>query len=66
MELTFKRSAKSDAQFVYNGDALVGAVRKNEHWTVRGTRIDWTASRNGRVIGNAETRKAAAELLVRQ
>lgn len=65
MDISFRKSAKSASQFVYDGDMLIGAVRKNENWTVRGTRVDWTATHKGRIVGNADTRKAAAELLAK-
>lgn len=65
MDLTFKKSANSAAQFAYDGDRLVGSVIKVEGWTVRGAPVKWEAHRNGRRIGRADTRKEAAELLAR-
>lgn len=64
MEITFKKSEKSAAQFVYYDGKLIGSVRKSEAWTTRGTRISWDAFRKGVCVGSAETRAAAAKLLV--
>lgn len=63
-DLSFKKSKNSGAQFVYDGDVLIGSVLKVEGWTVRGAPVSWQAHRNGRKVGNADTRKGAAELLV--
>ncbi|RUU99456.1 hypothetical protein EOB36_20480 [Mesorhizobium sp. M6A.T.Cr.TU.017.01.1.1] len=61
--ITFRKSDKSDGQFVYDADELIGIVRKDEAWTVRGTRVSWLAYRKGTYIGSAETRGDAAKLL---
>lgn len=62
MSITFKKS-RFAGYFVYNDDNLIGYVQKIEHWTVRGNHVAWSASRKGRVVGHAETRIAAANLL---
>ena len=62
--LTFKQSKTTSGHLVYDGEQIIGSVHKSEHWTVRGSRVDWTAYRKGRAIGSAHTRKEAAALLV--
>lgn len=62
-EIKFRKSTRSDAQFVYADDILIGTVKKVEHWTVRGTSVKWDAQRKGRFVGSGNSRKEAAELL---
>jgi hypothetical protein len=64
--MTFVPSqVKIGRYLVMNGDAVMGFVTKEEKWTVRGTRIQWRATLGGNYYGTESTRKAAAELLVR-
>lgn len=66
--LEFKRSQKTNAYFVYavntaRGEHVVGRVLRVEKWTVRGTRVQWEASRMGAYVGSFATRKEAGEAL---
>lgn len=61
--LTFKKVAGTSSYRVYKDDVLVGMVKKEELWVVRGTRIVWNAYKKGRYLGDGDTRKGAAQWL---
>jgi hypothetical protein len=62
--MTYKfEQSRTGGFIVYLDGRFVGKVKKNENWTVRGTRIDWSAYIAGRYIGTADTRKGAVALL---
>ncbi len=65
MPFEFRKSTKSAAYFVNEDGKALGAVRKEEGWTVRGRPIKWVAFRLGKPIGSAPSREAAARLLLR-
>jgi hypothetical protein len=50
---------------VFRGETYIGRVRRNDAWTVRGTRVTWVGTRDGGVRVSEPTRKAAAEALAR-
>ncbi|MBZ9984893.1 hypothetical protein LB521_27555 [Mesorhizobium sp. BR-1-1-8] len=49
---------------VKSGGAIVGMVRKEDAWTVRGSRSFWRAYRKGACLGEFATRQEAAAYLV--
>lgn len=58
-------AARTGGFIVHVDGKYVGKVKKNENWTVRGTRIDWSAySADRRYLGTVDTRKAAVALMV--
>lgn len=62
--MTTKFEQSRTGGFIVRVDGrFVGKVKKNENWTVRGTRVDWSAYTGGRYVGTENTRKAAAALL---
>lgn len=62
--MTFTRSTSKIGRYIVTeGDDLVGFVEREEKWTVRGTRIQWRATRFGKYLGTEASRKNAAGLL---
>lgn len=64
MASTFEFRKRSEGVWdVFKNDKFLGVAKKQSAWTVRGSHIYWQASVKGRVLGRAETRNGAAELL---
>ena len=61
----FLKSQNVNGYHVKSNGKLIGFVKKEERWTVRGTRIEWTATRKGVYVGNYSTRQEAAEAVIR-
>jgi hypothetical protein len=58
------RSTKNPTDYtIFDGETYLGKVSRRNHWTVRGTRITWMATRHGSYVSTESTRKDAINAL---